>query len=35
MKHGKKYIESAKLVDRNKLYESNEALDLASRSSRR
>lgn len=29
MKHGKKYIESAKLVDRNKLYESNEALDLA------
>ena len=29
MKHGKKYIESAKLVDRSKLYESNEALDLA------
>lgn len=29
MKHGKKYIESAKLVDRNKLYESNEALDFA------
>ena len=29
MKHGKKYIESAKLVDRNKLYESSEALDLA------
>ena len=29
MKHGKKYIESAKLVDRNKLYESNEPLDLA------
>ena len=29
MKHGKKYIESAKLVDRNKLYECNEALDLA------
>ena len=29
MKHGKKYIESAKLVDRNKLSESYEALDLA------
>ena len=29
MKHGKKYIESAKLVDRSKLYESNEALGLA------
>lgn len=29
MKHGKKYIDSAKLVDRSKLYESNEALDLA------
>ena len=29
MKHGKKYVESAKLVDRAKLYEVAEALDLA------
>ena len=29
MKHGKKYIESAKLVDSNKLYDTTEALDLA------
>ena len=29
MKHGKKYRESAKLVDRSKYYESNEALQLA------
>ncbi|MGN0600014.1 MAG: 50S ribosomal protein L1 [Oscillospiraceae bacterium] len=29
MKHGKKYNESAKLVDSTKLYESAEALDLA------
>jgi len=28
LKHGKKYVESAKLVDRTKLYESDEALDL-------
>ena len=28
MKHGKKYVESAKLVERSKLYDSNEALDL-------
>lgn len=28
MKHGKKYVESAKLVDSNKVYESNEALDI-------
>jgi large subunit ribosomal protein L1 len=28
MKHGKKYIESAKKVDRMKLYETNEALNL-------
>ncbi len=28
MKHGKKYIEAAKLVDKSKLYESVEALDL-------
>ncbi len=29
MKHGKKYVDSTKLVDKNKLYESNEALALA------
>lgn len=29
MKHGKKYVDSAKLVDRNKLYETNEALGMA------
>ena len=29
MKHGKKYNESAKLVDSTKLYETTEALDLA------
>ena len=29
MKHGKKYIESAKLVDRSKFYETNDALALA------
>ena len=29
MKKGKKYIESAKLVDRTKLYDTNEALQLA------
>ncbi len=29
MKHGKKYLESAKLVDRNKLYDPSEALELA------
>ncbi|MGN0666167.1 MAG: 50S ribosomal protein L1 [Huintestinicola sp.] len=29
MKHGKKYIESAKLIDKTKQYESAEALDLA------
>ncbi len=29
MKHGKKYVDSAKLFDRNALYEINEALDLA------
>ena len=28
MKHGKKYRESAKLIDRQKLYDSAEALDL-------
>ncbi len=29
MKHGKKYVDSAKLVDRTNLYEINDALDLA------
>ena len=29
MKHGKKYVDSAKLVDKTKFYDSNEALDLA------
>ncbi len=29
MKHGKNYIESSKLVDKNKLYDSAEALELA------
>lgn len=28
MKHGKKYVDSIKLVDSSKVYESNEALDL-------
>ncbi|QEY34668.1 50S ribosomal protein L1 [Caproiciproducens galactitolivorans] len=28
MKHGKKYVDSLKLVDRTKLYDANEALDL-------
>lgn len=28
MKHGKKYVDSVKLVDRSKLYDANEALDL-------
>ncbi len=29
MKHGKKYNESAKLIDRTKVYDSMEALGLA------
>ena len=29
MKHGKKYVDSAKLVDRSKVYETADALDLA------
>ena len=28
MKHGKKYIDGAKLVDRTNLYDAEEALDL-------
>ena len=31
MKHGKKYVESAKLVDKTRLYEVQEALDLAAK----
>ena len=31
MKHGKKYVESAKLVDKTKLYEVKEALELATK----
>ncbi len=34
MKHGKKYIESAKLVDRTKLYETTEALELCCQSAK-
>jgi len=29
MKHGKKYVDSAKIVDRNKYYETSEALEMA------
>ncbi len=29
MKHGKKYVDSAKQIDRTKLYDANEALELA------
>ncbi len=31
MKHGKKYVDSAKLIDRSKLYDTNEALDLCTK----
>ena len=34
MKHGKKYVESAKLVDRTKLYDPAEALDLTIKTSK-
>ncbi len=34
MKHGKHYIESAKLIDRTKLYETTEALDLCCQSAK-
>lgn len=34
MKHGKKYIESAKLVDREKLYDPSEALDLVQKTAK-
>ena len=28
MKHGKKYVDSAKLIDKTKLYENDEAMDI-------
>ena len=34
MKHGKKYVESAKLVDRANLYTTKEALDLVAQTSK-
>lgn len=34
MKHGKKYVDSAKLVDRTKVYEVAEALDIACKSAK-
>mgnify|MGYP001084125585 CR=1 FL=1 len=34
MKHGKKYIESAKLIEKSKLYDSDEALDLVVKASK-
>lgn len=34
MKHGKKYIDSAKLIDRSKLYEASEALDLCTKTAK-
>lgn len=34
MKHGKKYVDSAKLVDRNKLYDANEALGLVAKNAK-
>ena len=34
MKHGKKYVDSAKLVDKTKQYEPNEALDLAAKNAK-
>ena len=34
MKKGKKYIESAKLIDKSKLYDTNEALTLVTQTSK-
>ena len=34
MKHGKKYVESAKLIDRTKLYDTSDALDLVVKASK-
>ena len=33
MKHGKKYVDSAKLIDRSKFYDTNEALELCVKTS--
>ena len=33
MKHGKKYVDSAKLIDRTKFYDADEALDLVVKTS--
>ncbi len=35
MKHGKKYVDSAKLIDRSKFYDTNEALDLCVKTAHR
>lgn len=34
MKHGKKYVDSTKLVERSKLYETSEALDLCAKTAK-
>ena len=34
MKHGKKYVDAAKLVDKSKLYEPSEALETVFKTSR-
>ena len=34
MKHGKKYVDSAKLIDRAKLYDAEEALDVCIKTAR-
>ena len=34
MKHGKKYVDSAKLIDRNKYYDASEALDLVAKNAK-
>ena len=34
MKHGKKYVDSAKVVDKAKLYDASEALDLAAKNAK-
>ena len=34
MKHGKNYVEAAKLIDKSRLYDSEEALELAIKTSK-
>ena len=34
MKHGKKYVDSSKVIDRTKMYEPGEALDIASKNAK-